>query len=91
MALMLTLCGVLVSADCVLVGAHDMLCGGAGADRASSGTRTLDSSFAAPARLAMPFVVACVCLWCLPLSVDGVDADALWCARVCGLCACRCP
>eukprot|EP01052_Picozoa_sp_SAG31_P039261 SAG31_NODE_5409_length_2551_cov_5.963295_1_plen_53_part_10 len=53
MALMLsealTLCGVPVSAGCgVLVGAHDMLCDGAGAGCASSGTRTLDTSFAAP-------------------------------------------
>eukprot|EP01052_Picozoa_sp_SAG31_P034753 SAG31_NODE_4103_length_3579_cov_2.836494_1_plen_36_part_10 len=29
----LTLCGVLVSVGCVLVGAHDMLCDGAGAAR----------------------------------------------------------
>eukprot|EP01052_Picozoa_sp_SAG31_P087941 SAG31_NODE_49304_length_145_cov_15.347826_1_plen_47_part_11 len=47
MALMLsealTLCGVPVSAGCVLVGAHDMLCDGAGAACASSGTRTLDT------------------------------------------------
>ena len=65
MALMLTLCGVLVSADCVLVGAHDMLCGGAGADCASSGTRTLDTSFAAPARPPPRHAFCC----CLCLSV----------------------
>eukprot|EP01052_Picozoa_sp_SAG31_P048625 SAG31_NODE_10254_length_1164_cov_1.211268_1_plen_112_part_00 len=64
-----------MSAGCVLVGAHDMLCDGAGADGASSGTRALDTSFwtaASPPRpvLFVPFASAVV--------DDDVYVEVLW-------------
>eukprot|EP01052_Picozoa_sp_SAG31_P023277 SAG31_NODE_1910_length_6945_cov_45.108384_7_plen_198_part_00 len=81
-----------MSAGCVLVGAHDMLCDGVGAGGASSGTRTLDTSFALlrppthppPRHGFLCCLYLSVRLWCLSLSlsVDGVDTEAL---TLCGV------